>query len=76
VALEINCHPQRLDLSDINVMRAKKYGVKLALGTDTHKLNQLRSMELGISAARRGWLEKSDVVNCLSLKEVIKWLKK
>ncbi|MDD5585197.1 MAG: DNA polymerase/3'-5' exonuclease PolX [Candidatus Omnitrophica bacterium] len=76
VAIEINCHPQRLDLSDINVMRAKKYGVKLALGTDTHQLNQLWSMGLGISVARRGWLEKSDVVNCFSLKEVIKWLKK
>lgn len=76
VALEINCYPQRLDLNDINVMRAKKYGVKLALGTDSHQLDQLRSMELGISVARRGWLEKGDILNSFSLKEVLKWLKK
>jgi len=76
VALEINCYPQRLDLNDINVMRAKKHGVKLALGTDSHQLDQLRSMELGISVARRGWLEKGDIVNSFSLKEVLKWLKK
>jgi len=76
VALEINCYPQRLDLNDINVMRAKKHGVKLALGTDSHQLDQLRSMELGISVARRGWLEKSDIINSFSLNEVLKWLKK
>ncbi|MFA5008798.1 MAG: DNA polymerase/3'-5' exonuclease PolX [Candidatus Omnitrophota bacterium] len=76
VALEINCYPQRLDLNDINVMRAKKHGVKLSLGTDTHQLDQLWSMELGISVARRGWLEKSDIINSFSLSEVVKWLKK
>ncbi|MCK9614875.1 MAG: DNA polymerase/3'-5' exonuclease PolX [Candidatus Omnitrophica bacterium] len=76
VALEINCYPQRLDLNDINVMRAKKHGVKLTLGTDSHQLNQLWSMELGVAVARRGWLEKGDIINCLSLNGVIKWLKK
>jgi len=76
VALEINCYPQRLDLNDINVMRVKKHGVKIALGTDSHQLDQLWSMELGVSVARRGWLEKGDIINCFSLNEVIKWLKK
>ncbi|MDD4954843.1 MAG: DNA polymerase/3'-5' exonuclease PolX [Candidatus Omnitrophica bacterium] len=76
VALEINCYPNRLDFNDINVMRAKKHGVKLSLGTDSHQLSQLHSMELGISVARRGWLEKKDIINSFSLSEVLKWLKK
>jgi DNA polymerase (family 10) len=76
VALEINCYPQRLDLSDINVMHAKNKGVKFALGTDTHQLDQLRSMELGLSVARRAWLTKNEVINSLSLEKLIKWLKK
>jgi DNA polymerase (family 10) len=76
VALEINCYPQRMDLNDINVMNAKKMGVKLCLGTDSHKLKHLAAMELGISVARRGWLAKSDLLNCLPQEALIKWLKK
>jgi len=76
VALEINCYPQRLDLNDVNVMRAKKHGVKIALGTDSHKLNQLQYIELGVSVARRGWLEKEDVINCFNFDKIMKWLKK
>jgi DNA polymerase (family 10) len=76
VALEINCYPQRLDLNDISAMKAKKMGVKLALGSDSHRLEQLAAMELGISVAARGWLEKSDVINCMSLDKLFRWLKK
>lgn len=76
VALEINCYPQRLDLNDINTMHAKRMGVKFALGTDAHQLDQLHSIELGVSVARRGWLESSDVINCLPLNKLLKWLKK
>ena len=74
-ALEINCHYQRLDLRDIDILRAKNSGVKLSLGTDAHMLEQLDMMEFGLSVARRGWLEKKDTLNCMSLKEIIKWLK-
>lgn len=76
VALEINCYPQRLDLSDVGVIKTKKMGVKLVLGSDAHILEQLRAMELGVSVARRGWLEKQDVINCMNLEELLKWLKK
>jgi DNA polymerase (family 10) len=76
VALEINCYPQRLDLNDINAMHAKKMGVKFALGTDAHQLGQLHSMALGVSVARRGWLEKKDVLNCLPWEKLVTWLKK
>jgi DNA polymerase (family 10) len=76
VAIEINCYPQRLDLNDIHCMEAKKLGTKMALGTDSHILEQLKVMDLGVSVARRGWLEKKDIINCMNLEELLKWLKK
>ncbi|OQX78813.1 MAG: DNA polymerase III [Candidatus Omnitrophica bacterium 4484_70.1] len=76
VALEINTYPNRLDLSDLNCIRAKKEGVKIALGSDAHFLDEMRFMDLGVSVARRAGLEKKDVVNAWSLEEIIRWLKK
>ncbi|MBU2044755.1 MAG: DNA polymerase/3'-5' exonuclease PolX [Candidatus Omnitrophica bacterium] len=76
VALEINCHPERYDLNDISAMQAKQRGVKLALNTDSHSVEQLQLIDLGISVARRAWLTSSDIVNCMSLGELEKWLKK
>ena len=75
-ALEINCFPQRLDLNDLNSFMAKKAGVKLALGTDAHRLSQLQFMDLGISIARRAWLRENDLLNCLNFNQLMKWLKK
>ncbi len=62
-ALEINAYPSRLDLSDVNVRKAKNKGIKLAIGTDAHNTGHLGLMEFGVNVARRGWLEKEDVVN-------------
>ncbi len=76
VALEVNSHPYRLDLRASSAMRAKKGGVKLALNTDSHIIEQLQFMELGLNVAHRGWLEREDILNCLGLEELIKWLKK
>ncbi|MFC1666885.1 DNA polymerase/3'-5' exonuclease PolX [Candidatus Omnitrophota bacterium] len=64
-ALEINSFPQRLDLNDINCRMAKEFGVKLAINTDAHIAEQLETMEFGIACARRGWLEKNDILNTL-----------
>jgi DNA polymerase (family 10) len=74
--LEINAFPQRLDLNDLNCHRAKEMGVKLALGTDAHTIEQLENTKLGISVARRGWLSKEDVINTLSVEELLKMIKK
>jgi DNA polymerase (family 10) len=74
--LEINAFPQRLDLNDLNCHRAKEIGAKLVIGTDAHTVEQLESMKLGISVARRGWLTKEDVLNTLSLEELLKIIKK
>ena len=69
-ALEINSSPDRLDLSDIHVQRGKNVGVKFIIGTDAHHVNQLKNIKYGISTARRGWLEKSNVLNTLSNEEI------
>lgn len=65
-ALEINAYPLRLDLNDIYVKNAKELGVKFAINTDTHVLTQFDYMIYGIYIAKRGWLEKKDVLNTLS----------
>ena len=64
-ALEINAYYDRLDLSDVHVKRAKEAGVKITINTDAHHIDQLWMMELGVGTARRGWLAKGDVLNCL-----------
>jgi len=74
--LEINAFPQRLDLNDLNCRRARELGVKLVLGTDAHATEHLDSMKLGIAVARRGWLGKEDVLNTLSVDELLKAIKK
>ncbi len=69
-ALEINAYPGRLDLSDVNVRKSKSKGVKMAIGTDAHNTGHLGFMEFGVNVARRGWLEKEDVMNTRSAKDV------
>ena len=71
-ALEINAYPERLDLDDINSRRAKEAGVKLAISTDAHHLVQLNTMSLGVSVARRAWLEKKDVLNTIPLEKLLR----
>jgi len=74
-ALEINAYYGRLDLSDTNCREAKRRGVKLVISSDAHQLHQLHWMRLGVAVARRGWLEKGDVLNTLPLKELLNSLK-
>lgn len=74
-ALEINAYPQRLDLSDIYSRTAKEKGVKIGIGTDAHIADQMEYLELGIAVARRGWLEKKDLVNTLNCRELRRHLK-
>ncbi|HOA47420.1 MAG TPA: DNA polymerase/3'-5' exonuclease PolX [Candidatus Paceibacterota bacterium] len=69
--LEINSYPERLDLNDINIKKAKEAGVKMVINTDTHQKDQLRYIEFGIAMARRGWAEKNDIINTYSLEEIL-----
>jgi DNA polymerase (family 10) len=61
--LEINAYPDRLDLTDVLVREAKKYGAKFIINTDAHELKHMDNMRFGVAVARRGWAEKEDIVN-------------
>jgi DNA polymerase (family 10) len=74
--MEISAFHERLDLDDVNSRAAKEAGVKLAIGTDAHIIDQLDSMLLGLSVARRAWLEKKDVLNTSDLDSLLKLIRK
>jgi len=75
-AIEINAHPDRLDMNDVHARMAKEAGVKIAIGTDAHSAEGLDMMRYGIGQARRGWLEAKDVMNTRSWPELGKFLKR
>lgn len=74
--LEINSFPDRLDLPDYLCLAAKKMGVKFAINTDTHRKGHLDFLQYGLDVARRGWLEKDDIINTKKLQDLLTWLKK
>ena len=72
--LEINSYPDRLDLNDFHAKQAKEKGLSFIIGTDSHNTKTLSYMKFGIATARRGWIEKKEVLNTLPLKEIKKKL--
>ncbi len=74
--LELNAQPQRLDLDDIHCRMARERGLKLAISTDAHNTGQLSFLRHGVAQARRGWLEKHDVLNTLGLKALMQALER
>ncbi len=74
--LELNAHPDRLDLDDVECKRAKEIGLKVAIATDAHSLDDLRFMRFGVGQARRGWLEPEDILNTKSWEELKGFLKR
>ncbi|HEO63753.1 MAG TPA: DNA polymerase/3'-5' exonuclease PolX, partial [Candidatus Omnitrophica bacterium] len=76
VALEISSHFLRLDLTDTNVMRAKKEGALFAINTDAHQEEHFAMLKYGVAVGRRGWLSKKDVINCLDHEKLVEFLKK
>jgi DNA polymerase (family 10) len=74
VMMEINAFPDRLDLDDVNSRVAMQMGVTMSIGSDAHTAGQLDFLPLGVSVARRGWLEAKDVANTLTAKELLKKL--
>jgi len=73
--LEINSYPERLDLNDQNIRRAKEAGVKMVINTDAHHKDQLRFIEFGIAQARRGWAEKEDIINTQPIEKLLKFFR-
>jgi DNA polymerase (family X) len=74
VMVEINAHPQRLDLDWIHCKRAKALGVKLVINPDAHNTEDVALVDYGINVARRAWLEKEDVFNTQTAAAVVKAL--
>ena len=70
--LEINSFPDRLDLNDLHAKQAKDKKVKFSINTDAHNINHLNFLKYGVATARRGWLEKQDILNTKSIKEIEK----
>jgi len=67
IALELNAHPDRLDLSDVHCRMAKDEGVPVAISSDAHDVDGFDVLRYGVGQARRGWLEKKDVLNARPL---------
>jgi DNA polymerase (family 10) len=69
--IELNANPRRLDLTDVYCQRAKELNIKIVISTDAHSTDQLSLMKYGVITARRGWLEKKNVINTLPLKQFL-----
>jgi DNA polymerase (family 10) len=74
--LELNSSPRRLDLYDIYCQAARAEGVLVSINSDAHSINDFNNLAFGVGQARRGWLEKDDVLNTRPLARLRKLLKK
>lgn len=70
-ALELNAYFDRLDLDELHLKKAKEHGVKVSMGTDTHFAEGLAMMRFGVGIARRAWLERGDILNCLAVEQLL-----
>ena len=73
--IELNAAPKRLDLDWRWWPRAKEKGAKCVINPDAHRAERLQDLWFGIGIARKGWLTKDDVMNCLPLARIEKALK-
>ena len=71
VVMECNAAPDRLDLKDAYLRMAKDRGVRVVISTDAHSIKNLELMRYGVQMARRGWIEKKDVLNALPLEKML-----
>ena len=75
VAMECNSYPDRLDLKDVYLRMCKERGVKVVISTDAHSTTNLAFIRYGVTMARRGWLEKKNVINTLPCDEFLSALR-
>jgi DNA polymerase (family X) len=75
-AMEINAHPDRLDLKDEHILWARRHGVRFAVDTDAHSVPHLALMRFGVATAQRGWVTKDDVINAWPLGKLLRFLRK
>jgi DNA polymerase (family 10) len=70
-ALELNAYYDRLDLNEFYLKKAREKKIKISIGTDTHYAQGLQMIRFGVGIARRAWLEKRDILNCLSYEDLV-----
>lgn len=75
VALEINSHPDRLDVDESTARQARELGIKLAINSDAHHREDLHLIHYGVLNARRGWVTSADVLNTMDVSRLKKYLK-
>jgi DNA polymerase/3'-5' exonuclease PolX/histidinol phosphatase-like PHP family hydrolase len=75
VAMECNSYPDRLDLKEVYLRMCKEKGVKVVISTDSHNTGNLSFIRYGVTMARRGWLEKKDVINTRPVAEFLRELR-
>jgi len=75
-ALEVNAHPDRLDLPADHIRAAKDAGVRFAIDSDAHSTAHLANLRYGVGQAQRGWLTSSDVINTWPLPRLREFLRK
>ncbi|MFJ7902538.1 DNA polymerase/3'-5' exonuclease PolX [Streptomyces sp. NPDC096198] len=73
-ALEVNAQPDRLDLCDEDILRAREHGAKFAVNSDAHSVPHLAQLRYGVGTAQRGWLTPEDVVNTWPLRRLRQFL--
>jgi DNA polymerase (family 10) len=73
-AIEINAFPDRLDVNDELILRAKRHHVKFSIDSDAHATGHLNVMRYGVGIAQRGWLTADDVINTWSLTKLRKFV--
>ena len=75
-AMEINAYPKRLDLNDLGARRARDRGVMLAISTDTHSLDHLDNIRIGLGVARRAWVEPKHLLNGFTRAQLLAWIQR
>jgi DNA polymerase (family 10) len=75
VVMECNASPERLDLKDTHLRMARDRGVKIVISTDAHTTRGLAVMRYGVQMARRGWLERKDIINTLPVEKLLATLR-
>jgi len=76
VAIEINAHPQRLDLDPAGLRHGLASGLVTSINPDAHEIAGLDDIAYGIDTARRGWCTAADVLNAKPLADLLTWLRR
>ena len=74
VTIELNANPHRLDLDWRVCQKAKSFGLRLSIDPDAHSVEGLSDVTYGVGIARKGWLERGDILNTMSVSEMEKFL--